>query len=84
MPNQLMATLVEAEGYCCVYGYFAAKRDEGRTVYQTSVLAAHLGVGTRDIRWWKQQIREHQCVCEKLTCCKRHVGYTKVGLLPID
>lgn len=81
MSNQLMVTLVESEGFCCVYGYFMAKRDEGKAVYGTSALANHLGVGERDIRWWKQQIREGQCVCEKLTCCKRHIKYTKVPYL---
>lgn len=79
MPNQLMETLAEAEGFCCVYGYFMSFKDEG--AYGTGALAAHIGVTERDIRWWKQQIREGQCVCEKLLCCKREAKYRKVPLL---
>ena len=81
MSNQLMQTLIEAEGYCCVYGYFMAKRDEGRPTYGTLALSEHLGVGERDIRWWKQQIREGQCTCEKLLCCKRNPRYNRVPFL---
>lgn len=79
MPNQLMQTLIEAEGSCCVYGYFASKRDEGQS--GTQALADHLGVTDRDIRWWKQQIREGECVCEKLLCCSREPRYREVPTL---
>lgn len=74
-----MQTLAEAEGFCCVYGYFMSRKDEGK--FGTTEMADHLGVTNRNIRWWKQQIREGQCVCEKLMCCNREPRYREIPLL---
>jgi len=56
---RLMQQLVEAEGFCCIFGYFMAKRDIG-----TKALADHLGVSDRTIRNWKARIRDRETVCQ--------------------